>query len=67
MDQQQANSLAAVDRLRDERTNATDPAVIAALDNQIRIHSEFAGIEPELAVAEEPAAPTKSKSAKAEG
>jgi hypothetical protein len=48
---QQDNSRAAVERLRVERAGATDPEYAAALDNQIRLHSELAGLY--LGVADE--------------
>jgi hypothetical protein len=37
-------SRATVERLRAERAATTDPAHLAALDNQIRLHSELAGL-----------------------
>lgn len=63
MDQQDI-SRATLARLRSERAAAKDPAVLAGLDAQIRLHADLAG-EP----ADPPPAPPAAKpvkSAKAE-
>ncbi|WIM97837.1 hypothetical protein ACTOB_001391 [Actinoplanes oblitus] len=61
---QQSNSRETVTRLRAEREAATDPTVIAALDSQIRLHSELAGpdTEPEPDTKTRPAKTAKSES-----
>jgi len=41
---QQDNSRAAVERLTAERAATIDPAHAAALESQIRLHSELAGL-----------------------
>lgn len=63
---QEEISRATVERLRTERAGVTDPEYAAALDDQIRIHSELAGLY--LEVPTEPAPdPTPAKRGKAEG
>jgi hypothetical protein len=44
---QQDNSRAAVERLLAERATTEDPAHATALESQIRLHAELAGLEPE--------------------
>jgi hypothetical protein len=44
---QQDNSRAAVERLLAERAATEDPAHAAALEGQIRLHAELAGLGPE--------------------
>lgn len=60
---QQTISRETVARLRAERAAVTDPAVVAGLDDQIRLHTELAG--PDAPDPEPTASAKPAKAAKA--